>query len=227
MVTEEMAQVIALLEAPPVGLHSCPPARCAFTLGVSGVGVTVGAEGGGELVWRSDDVAVALDELQFTIGEGPCVEAAAGAQVFEADLAGSQPGRWPGFTAAALELGVRAVFALPLAFGPVRLGVFELHRDRPGALAGDALGDALAFVQAAAAELAEIPAAQALALELEESAFPRRRVHQAAGMISVQAGVSVAEALVRLRAYAYSHGRPVSEVAGDVVERRLRFDDAL
>lgn len=224
LVTEEMAQVIALLEAPPPGLRSCPADRCACVLGVSGVGVTVGAAGGGELVWRSDEVALALDELQFTVGEGPCVEAAAGTRVFEADLAGSAPARWPGFAAAALELGVRAVFALPLAIGPIHFGVFELHRDRPGALTGDALGDALAFAQATSVTLAESPAAQTLASGLDEPVAGRRRVHQAAGMISVQADISVAEALVRLRAYAYSRSRPVSEVAGDVVERRLRFD---
>lgn len=225
MVTEEMAQVIALLEAPPPGLHTCPAARCACALGVSGVGVTVGAAGDGELVWRSDEVARALDELQFMVGEGPCVDAAAGSPVFEADLARSAHARWPGFAAAALELGVRAVFALPLQIGPVRLGVFELHRDRPGALVGDVLDGALAFAQATTAALAGIPAADALGPGLDEPVSGRRRVHQAAGMISVQAGVAVAEALVRLRAYAYSHGRPVSEVAEDVVERRLRFDD--
>ncbi len=44
-------------------------------------------------------------------------------------------------------------------------------------------------------------------------------------MISVQLGVNLAEALVRLRAHAYADGRPIAEVAADVVTRRLRFDD--
>jgi hypothetical protein len=43
-------------------------------------------------------------------------------------------------------------------------------------------------------------------------------------MISVQLGVSLAEALVRLRAHAYAEGRLIAEVAADVVARRLRFD---
>jgi hypothetical protein len=226
VVTEEMAQVIALLEAPPPGLRSCPPGRCAYVLGVSGVGVTVGMAANSTLVWHSDRVALALEELQFTVGEGPSVEAAAGSRVFEADLADGAPARWPGFTSAALALGVRAIFALPLEFGAVRLGVFELHRDRPGPLIGHALGDALAFAQATSAVLAETPVAQSLDAGGREPVSGRHRVHQAAGMISVQAGVTVAEALVRLRAYAYSHGRAVSEVAADVVERRLKFDEA-
>jgi hypothetical protein len=48
-------------------------------------------------------------------------------------------------------------------------------------------------------------------------------VHQATGMLIVQLGVDAATALVRLRAYAYAHDRRLSEVAGDVVARRLRF----
>ena len=51
----------------------------------------------------------------------------------------------------------------------------------------------------------------------------RAEVHQAAGMASVQLGVSVMDALARLRAYAFVHDRGVAEVAADVVARRLRF----
>jgi hypothetical protein len=49
-------------------------------------------------------------------------------------------------------------------------------------------------------------------------------VHQATGMITVQLGVSMAVALVRLRAHAYAHDRRLRDVAADVVARRLRFD---
>jgi hypothetical protein len=51
----------------------------------------------------------------------------------------------------------------------------------------------------------------------------RAVVHQATGMVSVQLGVSVEEALLRLRAHAYGSERPLGEVAEDVVARRLRF----
>jgi hypothetical protein len=53
----------------------------------------------------------------------------------------------------------------------------------------------------------------------------RAQVHQAAGMISVQLGVSLAEALVRLRARAFAEDRLIAEVAADVVARRLRFGE--
>ena len=65
----------------------------------------------------------------------------------------------------------------------------------------------------------------ALATELEEGADFRFVVHQASGMVAVQLGVSVGEALLRLRAYAFANDRLLAEVAEDVVGRRLRFDD--
>src|SRR5437763_51787 len=58
----------------------------------------------------------------------------------------------------------------------------------------------------------------------EPSRSPQSEVHQATGMITVQLGVTVAVALVRLRAYAYAHDRRLRDVAADVVARRLRFD---
>ena len=63
----------------------------------------------------------------------------------------------------------------------------------------------------------------ALAAELEEGADFHYVVHQAAGMVAAQLDVSVGQALVRLRAYAFANDRSLTEVARDVVERTLRF----
>ena len=64
----------------------------------------------------------------------------------------------------------------------------------------------------------------ALGTELEIGTNFQFVVHQASGMVAVQLGVSVAEALIRLRAHAFQHDRIVADVARDVVDRRLRFD---
>jgi len=50
-------------------------------------------------------------------------------------------------------------------------------------------------------------------------------VHQATGMISVQLSSSVGEAFIRLRARAFADNRPLSELATEVVARRIRFDN--
>ena len=62
-----------------------------------------------------------------------------------------------------------------------------------------------------------------LALELETLGGTRTEIHQATGMVSAQLEVSAADALVRLRAHAYAEGRTLSDVAADVLGRRLRL----
>lgn len=49
-------------------------------------------------------------------------------------------------------------------------------------------------------------------------------VHQAAGMVSAQLDITLADALVKLRAHAFSRERPLTDVATDIVARSLRLD---
>jgi hypothetical protein len=210
------------------GLEAVSAASCAEVLGMAGVAVSVLTSGGGDVVWRTDGVSARLDDLQFTLGEGPGVDAAVFRElVLEPDLAAVPLQRWPVFTPAALELGVRAVFAVPLQIGAICVGVLLTQRDTPGPLVGDLLVDLLVFAGAATEALLRTaagagPEPQWLA---QWPAGYRAEVHQAAGMISVQLGVGQGEALIRLRAYAFSHRRALAEVAADVVARRMRFDE--
>lgn len=219
--------VAALFRHGSRGLRAAPAGLCAEILGVTGVAVTVLAPGvGGEVVWQSDSACARLDDLQFTLGQGPSVDvAASGELVLEADLAAAPPQRWPVFTPAALELGVRAVFAVPLQIGAIRLGVLLAHRDAPGPVDGSALADMLAFAEAATDALLG-PGTAGPGAPPWPAGLPaghRARVHQATGMISVQLGVAQAEALIRMRAHAFSQSRALADVASDVVARRLRF----
>nr|WP_052478019.1 GAF and ANTAR domain-containing protein [Kibdelosporangium sp. MJ126-NF4]CEL15426.1 hypothetical protein [Kibdelosporangium sp. MJ126-NF4]CTQ92170.1 hypothetical protein [Kibdelosporangium sp. MJ126-NF4] len=196
----------------------------------SGAGLTLmSGTGHGELRYATDEVSGQLEAAQFTLGEGPGVEAfQSAAPVLVADLdtdAGRQ--RWPLFTPAAVGAGAGAVFAFPLRIGAVRLGVLLLHRTRLGPLASEQVADALV--------IADI----ILSMVLDELTPGRgeragdgirlrqAEIHQATGMVSVQLAVTMEEALVRLRAYSFAAGRPISEVARDVVARRLRMDGAL
>jgi hypothetical protein len=134
--------------------------------------------------------------------------------------------RWLAFTPPAVRAGVRAVFGFPLRLGTVRLGALYLYRDCPGPLSGDQHADALVVADVAARWVLEAQAgapADVVAGELEAGADFHFAVHNAAGMVSVQEGISVTEALIRLRAYAFSSDRLLADVAEDVVARRLRL----
>jgi hypothetical protein len=121
---------------------------------------------------------------------------------------------------------VRAVFAVPLQIGVIRLGVVLAHRDAPGTMSSAALADLLVFASAATGALLGplTDGPEPRWASVETSGY-RAEVHQATGMISAQLDVTQAVALSRLRAHAFSHHRPVADVAADVVALRMRFDD--
>ena len=203
-------------------------AAAMFVTGVDGAAVTVMLSATPrETVYASDPTAVELEELTLTLGEGPGVDAVTDGPALAADLTSAQcAARWPAFAPAAVDAGAMAVFALPLQVGGIRLGVMDLYRARPGPLRHDQLADALLLADIACALLLdpvldEHPHWHGREPELAGPQHPE--VHQATGMMIVQLEVSAALALVRLRAYAYSHERRLREVAADVVARRLRF----
>ncbi len=212
----------------PATLPALLCAACRRDLPVTAVAMTLyGAAGLDRPVAVTDRLAADAEELQFQLGEGPGLDAVRQEKpLLCEDLAGSGQ-QWPAFAAAAVEPGVAAVFAFPLRMHGIRLGVLTLYRDAPGRLDDDALAEAIAYSQAATAVLLHL---QALARpvsdlhpQLTGVLADRAAVHQATGMIAAQADVTPADALMLLRARAYSTGETLSSVCRDVLERRLMF----
>ncbi|TMK45540.1 MAG: GAF and ANTAR domain-containing protein [Actinobacteria bacterium] len=180
-------------------------------------------------VCSSNDVSALIEELQYTLGEGPCVDAYhEDRPVLEPDLASQGASRWLAFASPAVAAGARAVFGFPLQVGGIRLGALNLYRDQPGPMREEQYADSLVLAGLAAQAVLAMQAHAspgALATELEEGADFRFVVHQASGMVAVQLGVSVGEALVRLRAYAFGNDRLLGGVAEAIVARTLRLDN--
>ena len=203
---------------------------CARALPVSGVGLVLMSEDGpAGTIAVTDGGAATLEDLQFTLGEGPCVDASrAGRPVLQPDLAATGPARWPGFSSGALDAGVRAVFAFPLRMGGIRLGVLDLYRDRAGVLSDEELAEALSFADAATTVLLHLQSLDPDAggpfgvLPVVED---RAEVHQATGIVSVQAGVTLGQALALLQARAFATGGPISALARDVLSGTARFSN--
>jgi len=206
--------------------HVCAVAMTAA--GVDGVAAAVVLKDfPRETVFASDRLAAELEELMLTLGEGPGVDALTSGPAFAADLtAGEHVARWPVFPAAAVRAGARAMFALPLRIGAIRLGVLDLYRAEPGDLDPDQVADALALADMVGALLldeAERRRADRDVTLPEHAGSQPAVVHQATGMIIIQLGATAAVALARLRAHAYAHDRRLRDVAADIVARRLRF----
>jgi hypothetical protein len=199
------------------------------SLPASGAGLSVATkETRHSLVVAADPASEHLEEMQFVLGEGPCVDASVSRRpVLVARLADEGPGRWPAYTAAAQEVGVRAVFAFPLQVGAAQLGVMDFFRTSEGQLSGPELGTAFAMADEAVAILLDghdrsvrDPDADAADGSLAGPA----ELFQAQGMVMVQIGGTLAEALARIRAHAYAENLRLIDVARAVVNRQLRFD---
>jgi hypothetical protein len=174
-----------------------------------------------------------LDELQFTYGEGPCLDAVRdGAPILVPDFNDPAERRWPAFSGALLDAGISAVFALPVAVAHDHVGALDLFRKGRGPLSSQGLAGGVL-----AAELAALPLLDLMTADVDWdgaaqgddgwdqlASLERVEVYQATGMIIGALGVGPAEALVRLRAYAFSHGLTASEVAWAVVERKIALD---
>ena len=203
-------------------------------LPVSGAWVMAqGTAGAGHLMCVTDEVGEQLAELQMTLGEGPCMDVlTSGAPVLVSDLDEYATRRWPGFTLQAGQAGAAAIFAFPLQIGAIRTGSLGLYRDKPGPLTDLQFGDVLILADAAVGVLLEgqHPDGAAPASGGGPGGQPpdltrhRAEIDQATGMVSEQLDVAIGEAFVRLRAYAYAQDRRLSEVARDIVARRLRLN---
>ncbi len=237
MTVNRSARVWALIagQAASRGGHVSAGDACAAAVAAAGVtGAWLNAGGGeeaGHLMSVTDEVAGQLAELQLTFGEGPCADArASGGPVLASDLGGlDEARRWPIFTPAACRAGAVAIFAFPLRIGAIRAGVMGMYRDQRGPMSGSQYGDALILADAATLLLLDSrePARETSESgpggQLAELTSRRAEIDQATGMLTEQLGVGIAEAFVRLRAYAYAHDKRLSDLASDIVTRRLRL----
>jgi hypothetical protein len=174
----------------------------------------------------SDPTADAIEELQFSLGDGPALDAWRSSRlVSEPQL--SFATRWPAFAAAASALGVQSMVSVPLRSGAARFGVLDVLSDRPGPLRPRDLEYLCAVADAATvlvlALQAEVPVG-ALSSAFSPMIDRRAVIHQAAGMVAVQLDVKIEDALVALRARAYQREISPGDLADEIVARRVRLD---
>jgi hypothetical protein len=175
------------------------------------------------LIEATDTTAARLEELQFDLSEGPSVDAfTTAAFVSVPDLAVAD--RWPAFLQSTTDLGIGAVFAFPLLLGAACTGTVTCYRATAGVLDAEE-SDIAALCRAVAgpAFRRAIVLADNETPDAEAPIESRREIHQATGMVLTQLDISATDALSRLRAYAFSSGYTVQEIAHDVVTRRLNF----
>lgn len=215
----------AVAKSPKAGLCGA----CIEVLSVAGAGITVMGAGQSGLLCVSSPRMAALEDLQFTMGVGPCQDAFhTGLPVHAPRFDPSAVARWPSFATQARESGIGSVFAYPLAANGAKIGVLTLYQDGEGHLTAGQHDDSIVLAEVLTETVLSLQDAApegVLAEGLEGAGAYRAEIHQAAGMIAIQLKIPIAEALMRIRAHAFASNQSIGVVAADIVARRLRLTD--
>lgn len=221
-----MARVADALDTVPANLplHHRLCEAVLPLLTVQGASISLSSGGAPTTLYATNDVAAEVEELQFTTGEGPCIEVVRDGKSVQAADVSEVRQRWPAFASGLTPGDVNAMFAFPLRMGAAVIGALDCYRTKAGLLSDEERGDCLALAQLLTKAVLDVQAdapGDSLATDLDAGAWDRAEIHQAAGMISVQLQIPVGDALVRLRAHAFRHGQSVGDVATAVVLRLL------
>lgn len=179
------------------------------------------------LVCATDALAARLDELQFSLGEGPRWRAVRSRlPVLVPDAQGVPHPEWPMFHQAIDGTEAAALFVFPLTIGAADLGVVELYHSVPGTLSRSHQATAATLAGETSWHLLR----QILTISspdtdpaLDPALMPRREIHQATGMVLAQSGTTATDALLLLRAHAFAHDLTLRETAQAVLDGRLSF----
>jgi hypothetical protein len=174
-----------------------------------------------EMLAATDEWSAGLEETQYTLGEGPGVQAFVdGSPILIDDLTLEQK-RWPVFAEAALRFDAIAMFSFPLQVGAIRIGTLNMYRYRPGRLSAEDVANAALLADLATIAMLNRDHA---ALDWARPIGSYQDVNIATGMICARLGISLDDALVRLRGYAFAENRSIFKIARDIMERRISLD---
>jgi hypothetical protein len=201
---------------------------CVKVLPIDRAAITVGlASNTWELLGASDETAARIEAQQAVTGEGPAIDALTRAGPVLVDDLAKHLASWPGFSAALGADAHGAMYAFPLQIGAIVVGVLDLYRVGPLSLESEDMTAMLAVADIVTMVLlSHTPPLEAATGAAEAWWAPSpasSEIHQATGMVVAQLAVQPRIAYLRLRAYAFAHDLPLTTVALDVIERRLRF----
>jgi GAF domain-containing protein len=165
-----------------------------------------------------------IDDIQYSLGQGPCITAARDAQTVRSGSLGSDP-RWRRFGGAVARLGVHSALSLPLITPDGVVGAMNVYAHGKHAFDERAaeLGEIFAIPAAVAVQNAQVLAqTQRLAAQLQSALESRGVVDRAVGILMSRSGGTEHEALDRLRTLSQNEHRKLTVVAGHIVDEAVR-----
>jgi transcriptional regulator with GAF, ATPase, and Fis domain len=192
--------------------------------GAEGAGLTLLEENRSDTIVATADFVTQIDDIQYSLGQGPCISAAADQQtVISGSLGGDH--RWPQFGSRVARLGVHSVVSLPLVTNVGVLGAMNVYAHEKNAFTADAgrLGELFAVPAAIAVQNAQVlEQTKRLASQLQAALSTRGVIERAIGIMMSRSGGTEAEALDRLRSLSQHQHRKLPVVAQTIVQEAVR-----
>jgi GAF domain-containing protein len=192
--------------------------------GADGAGLTLLEMDRADLIVKSEKFVRAIDDIQYGIGEGPCISAAATGQTKRSGVLSTDP-RWPQFGPRASELGVHSALSLPLLVPTGILGAMNVYAHAPNSFdeRSQRLGETFAISAALAVQHAQILEQTARLIDrLRAGLKGRALIDQATGVLRRRHGGTTDDAVARLREMSTTQSLPLAAVALSVVEDAVR-----
>jgi GAF domain-containing protein len=173
-------------------------------------------------VWTpaaTDEVTMILDDLQYRLGEGPCLQAIATGEMVRVDNFIAES-RFPSFGPLAAARATGSCLSVPLEAGGSRLGGLNLYGRSTQSYGASAESVASAFAGPAAATIANAVAyskSLRLAAQLEEALKSRAEIEQAKGIMMAQSQVSADEAFNALKRASQRENVKLRDIAHRIV----------
>lgn len=178
---------------------------------------------------QSHDLAVALDEEQFALGDGPTFHASKSAIpiIVEDIRQASSREQYPAFAHAIELYEIRGVCAFPLRIGNAYIGALTAYRPVAGAPSAQEYIDGLILASLAAGELFRLQAGEdpdGIPEIFEAGLYDQSPLQIAAGMVAESLTCSIVEALVRIRSRAFADGTALNLIAQQVLAKDIVFE---
>jgi GAF domain-containing protein len=192
--------------------------------GADGAGLTLLDEGRSDTIVATAPFVGEVDEVQYRLGQGPCISAARDGQTVMSGSLGADA-RWPRFGGQVARLGVHSVVSLPLVTPDGVVGAMNVYAHAKNVFDDRAaeLGEIFAIPAAIAVQNAQVlDQTQRLAARLQSALDTRAVIDRAVGIVMSRTGCSEQEGLNRLRTLSQHEHQKLPVVARQIVEEAVR-----
>jgi GAF domain-containing protein len=192
--------------------------------GADGAGVTLLEDGRADTVVASAPFVRDVDDIQYRLGEGPCITAVREREPQRCGSLGGEP-RWPRFGPRVGRLGVHSALSVPLMLPDQLVGALNVYARAREAFDEAAQQIGMRFASPAAVSIlnAQVLArSRQLAAQLSEALTSRTTIDQAIGIVMSRTGATAEEAFDRLRVISQRDNVKLAVVARNLVDEAVR-----